>query len=170
MFKRISNFTLIELLVVIAIIAILAGLLLPALNGARRRGQSADCMNNLKQLGGAFGMLANDHDGTLPGGLDKGWDNELAVYFLKSKIKNIGNQVPKDSELAGGLRVFVCKSHKTKSASMPRSYTLNCAEDSPSQGVPADPADFRFKSEIDVPSIDNPGGTVCLLENTSPAN
>ena len=68
--KQRKLFTLIELLIVIAILAILAGLLLPALNSARKTAKSAACKNNLKQLGLAFFQYEQE-SGRLPAGNDQ---------------------------------------------------------------------------------------------------
>jgi prepilin-type N-terminal cleavage/methylation domain-containing protein len=101
-------FTLVELLVVIAIIAILAGLLLPALSRAREAGRTAVCVSNLRQIGMASAVYSVDFKGHLPS--FRNWLHSRIGDLTSGQLYPYLNSKP----------VYLCPTDKRELASKPR--------------------------------------------------
>ena len=136
MFRNRRMFTLIELLVVIAIIAILAAILFPVFAQARARARAIGCISNLKQLGTACMMYAQDYDEKLPGGWNKGcdigacgagncthWRDTVLPYVQKYKTNSANNY-----EALSSNTVLSCSEYPAGNKIGPTSYGINDAE------------------------------------------
>ena len=167
-------FTLIELLVVIAIIAILAGLLLPALAKAKEKGKAIASLNNVKQWVYAFYMYSDDneeyfpYEGNATEAIDMGknldaWYNVCTPYAGQQPLKNLYAQG--NPPVPGTKSIFTCPSVKKGPSTTPTTdnayfmYGFNNWMDPNDPPAPAPPLRFRRTDVL------RPVETVVFTEN-----
>ena len=108
-----KSFTLIELLVVIAIIAILAGMLMPALQRAREQARRANCVSNLKNMGLALKMYAESYNSRMPatpGTVPKGNSTEKWGNGYDDEQTNSPLELLRANEFLSEYKIYVCPS------------------------------------------------------------
>ncbi len=172
--KNRAGFTLIELLVVIAIIAILAGMLLPALSKAKTKAQSTACSNNLRQLALAWTLYADDFSDRLVNNHNKAettqdrqsWVNNVEDWGKTDDNTNValiksGKLFPYTGE---AVALYKCPSDHTMAANGPRirSVSLNSLVGDPDRAL--DQFNPNYVQVLKMSSFTRPSDTFAFLE------
>lgn len=149
------GFTLIELLVVIAIIAILAAILFPVFARAREKARQASCQSNLKQIGLAVHMYAQDYDETLPRGytdvrpltISGGYfhvPETLHPYIMNAQIWQCPSEASNYSSFDHGIRC---------------TYGYNQSQ--------FEVQSRRFDHSLALAQVEDPSGTIMFIDDTN---
>ena len=115
-------FTLVELLVVIAIIALLMAILIPALSKARKQAQAVVCMSNLKQIGTAAHLYAEDWNGYVPAGTTISVAYPDKKPWFQGFMPYLGDKEKKEDYR--DVKIFRCPSYPDKRQTI--CYVVNC--------------------------------------------
>jgi prepilin-type N-terminal cleavage/methylation domain-containing protein/prepilin-type processing-associated H-X9-DG protein len=171
--RPILAFTLIELLVTVAIIGILASLLLTALAAAKEKAWRAQCLNNLKQVGIAVEVYAQDHGGRLPGpswqGMYENYDNLITNRLTYYIATYLGLPAPTVTPQAAMILRCPSASHRWRNAdsgtpemalSRPLSFIATVEVTNINSGVVTRPFGYPYK--------DLPTGFTNITEDAMP--
>lgn len=152
--RGIGAFTLVELLVVIGIVATLIAMLLPALAKARQSAQQVRCASNLRSIGQAITLFANQNDGRSPGGGNRYVSGSSSSFawqeVLSAEIFQKANSVPRMTPFTGitSNPQLVCPVMSDTQKSSIRSYGINAEIASPYLFAPPFPSYAKL--------VDNP--------------